>query len=111
MLSEGVLQSKGIKYLCTIKRQSVIIKASFNKEVSAMKRYKNITVIEKQIDKVICNGCGKEIDRHADYLSVDKAWGYGVPFDGQNHTFDLCGECYKKITDGFKISVVNNDEQ
>lgn len=74
-----------------------------------MKRYKQITVTKNQIDKVVCNGCGKELDSHTDYLSVDKKWGYGTSYDGDEHSFDLCEDCYGKIINGFKIAPDNND--
>ncbi len=68
-----------------------------------MKEFKEITLVKKEVAKVICNGCGKELDRHVDYLSVCKSWGYGTDYDGKVHSFDLCDECYKKIIDKFVI--------
>ena len=68
-----------------------------------MKRYKRIAVIKNKVNKVICNGCGKELDSHIDYLSIDKTWGYGTGLDGEKHSFDLCEDCYRKIIEDFKI--------
>jgi len=59
---------------------------------------------------VTCNICGKEIDRgeHGyfdNFISVEKTWGYGTEFDGETHKFDICIDCYKKLTDGFEKPV------
>ena len=75
-----------------------------------MKIYKSeITVINK-IDKVKCNCCGNEITSDSngyssDYLSVSKRWNYHSNFDNQEHNFDLCEDCYKKLISTFKIPV------
>ncbi|MEI3162281.1 MAG: hypothetical protein V8S74_02545 [Lachnospirales bacterium] len=75
-----------------------------------MKIYKSeITVINK-IDKIKCNCCGTEITADAngyssDYLSVSKRWNYHSSFDNQEHNFDLCEDCYKKLISTFKIPV------
>ena len=68
-----------------------------------MKKYRNIAVVKKRINKVICNGCGREIEDRTDYLSIDKTWGYGTGYDGHRHCFDLCEDCYGKLIEGLKI--------
>ncbi len=69
-----------------------------------MKKYQNIAVVKKRISKVICNGCGKELDCRTDYLSIDKTWGYGTAYDSERHCFDLCEDCYRKLIEGLKIA-------
>lgn len=69
-----------------------------------MKSYIDIQVTKKQLDRVVCNRCGRELEKYEDHLSVSKKWGYGTGFDGETHNFDLCEECYKKIAADFKIS-------
>ena len=71
----------------------------------------------KEIDKIICNKCGKEIAvNHGcpteDVLSVDKRWGYFSKKDGREDTFDLCEKCYDEITEKFlyKINTKNYTE-
>lgn len=62
----------------------------------------------KEIKKIVCNKCGKEIlikneIPQEDYLSVDKRWGYFSNKDGQSDSFDLCEECYDSFVAGFLI--------
>lgn len=75
-----------------------------------MKIFKNISVVQQEVDKVYCNMCGSEIQRDSlgvfyDYLDVEKDWGYLSRFDGQTHTFDLCSECYEKLIKSFKLPI------
>jgi hypothetical protein len=73
-----------------------------------MRKYKEITVIKKETDTVICNGCGKIVAKYTDYLGVDKVWGYGSDYDGEKHSFDLCEQCYEKLVSGFAIPIDKN---
>lgn len=64
----------------------------------------------KEIKKIICNKCGKEIVvqngiAREDYLSVDKRWGYFSGKDSQTDSFDLCEECYDSFVATFLIPV------
>ncbi len=64
----------------------------------------------KEIKKIICNKCGKEIAvNHGipaeDVLSVDKRWGYFSDKDNQVDSFDLCEKCYDEIVATFSIPV------
>ena len=48
----------------------------------------------KEIKKIICNQCGKEIPVSGGYpregvFSVDHEWGYFSGKDGERHSFDL----------------------
>lgn len=60
--------------------------------------------------QIICNCCGKMIHEEgevvkADYLYVQKEWGYFSTKDGQKHEFYLCESCYDEITSRFRIPV------
>lgn len=62
----------------------------------------------KEIEKVICNKCGKEIVvkngvAQEDVLSVEKRWGYFSEKDNEVHRFDLCEACYDKMVTAFLI--------
>lgn len=62
----------------------------------------------KEIAKIICNKCGKEIVvengiAKEDVLSVEKRWGYFSNKDNEVHQFDLCEACYDEITATFRI--------
>ncbi len=53
----------------------------------------------KTQEKIVCNCCKKVISEgngisKADYLHVEKEWGYFSRKDGQKHEFDLCEACY-----------------
>ena len=65
---------------------------------------------KKEVDKIICNKCGKEIlvengVAEADVLSVQKRWGYFSNKDNDVHEFDLCEECYDKWVASFAIPI------
>lgn len=79
-----------------------------------MREYKIIIKEEKLPEKVYCNRCGREIkiihpECKDNYLSVDKRWGYGSKMDGEEHSFDLCEECYALMISEFKISPRKRD--
>ncbi|MEF9942003.1 MAG: hypothetical protein RSA90_05740 [Lachnospiraceae bacterium] len=62
----------------------------------------------KEVDKIICNQCGKEIlitdgNPEEGVFSVEYKWGYFSNKDGATHAFDLCEECYDKMIEGFLI--------
>ena len=73
-----------------------------------MKNFLEKTVTLQELDQVRCNCCGTQVKKNdlgyiADYLSVNKTWGYDSPIDGETHNFDLCFECYAQIVDRFQI--------
>ena len=75
-----------------------------------MRQYKERTTIGKEVSKIVCNKCGKEIKIEngilkEDVLSIEKKWGYFSGKDNENHHFDLCEECYDKMIHSFKIPV------
>lgn len=73
-----------------------------------MRQYKEIKT--KEIEKIICNKCGKEIDVKngmllEDVLSVEKRWGYFSEKDNRLDRFDLCEQCYDEIIASFSVPI------
>lgn len=65
---------------------------------------------QKEITKIICNLCKKEIEvkngiPKEDVLSVEKRWGYFSDKDNEVHRFDICEECYDKLIASFAVPV------
>ena len=52
--------------------------------------------------EIICHCCGKIIGQ-ADYLHIEKEWGYFSDKDGECHSFDLCEKCFDRLELKFKI--------
>lgn len=64
----------------------------------------------KEVTKIICNKCGKEIAivngiAKEEVLSVQKRWGYFSKKDNEVHEFDLCEECYDVLVAEFQIPI------
>jgi len=62
----------------------------------------------KEVSKIICNKCGREIQAangrlQEDVLSVDKRWGYFSEKDNQVDSFDLCEKCYDEFVATFLL--------
>ena len=62
----------------------------------------------KEISKIICNQCGREISvingrPEEEVLCVEYTWGYFSGKDGESCSFDLCEECYDRITASFAV--------
>lgn len=67
-------------------------------------------VIEVVID-IICDGCGSSVvpdfqKLHRENLNdfnefgvLCASYGYGSSLDGDTHKFDLCEQCFEKLTD------------
>ena len=75
-----------------------------------MRQYKTEKQEIKEIDKIICNKCGKEIEvirgvAQEDFLEVNKRWGYFSNKDNQEDVFDLCEDCYDEFVASFKITI------
>lgn len=69
-----------------------------------MQIYRNGLREELQLSQIICNGCGREIPLEAaDYFHGEKRWGYFSAQDGRRDAFDLCEECYRRLTEGFAV--------
>lgn len=71
-----------------------------------MRKYHAAMREEKVLFKVVCNGCGREIPLDtADYFHGEKTWGYFSNQDGRQDCFDLCEECYQKLTESFAVKM------
>lgn len=69
---------------------------------------------ETELISVICNCCKKELPVEngilkAEGIRIKHTFGYFSKKDGQAEEFDLCEECYKRITDKFQIPVEKKD--
>lgn len=68
----------------------------------------------KTQEKIICNCCKKVILEQngipkAEYLHVEKQWGYFSGKDGEKQEFDLCEECYDMLVRSFQIPVKSQE--
>lgn len=75
-----------------------------------MRQYKNTMRETKEIEKIICNRCGKVIPvvkgmPQEDVLEVTKRWGYFSNKDNQVDSFDLCEDCYDEWVNSFEIKI------
>ena len=59
-----------------------------------MREYQTVQKEVCCLSRVICDGCGRTIGPHEDYLAIDKTWGYGSRKDGQATRLDLCEDCF-----------------
>ena len=62
----------------------------------------------KEMKKIFCNKCGKEIpvvngNAQEGVFSIDYNWGYFSEKDGEKHHFDLCEGCYDEFLRSFQI--------
>ncbi len=78
-----------------------------------MLQFESIQVSAKQVVNVVCNACGNPIPQTSggkvhEHLSIDKNWGYLSPYDGENHSFEICPDCYKKFIESFIVPVTVN---
>ena len=70
----------------------------------------SFVIKKKDRQPVYCNSCGKTITMENGILKEDafeatKEWGYFSGRDMEVHHFNLCEECYDKITSEFAIPV------
>lgn len=59
-----------------------------------------------QLTTAVCNCCGRPLTIKNGILmegicSIDNTWGYFSNKDLEHHSFDLCEDCYDKITSHF----------
>lgn len=54
---------------------------------------------------MICNKCGKKIQKMEDHLTVEKEWGFFSKKDLEIHRWSLCEECYDWLCQQFHIPV------
>lgn len=78
-----------------------------------MRRYEDDT--SRQLVKVVCNQCKKELKLENGYLKEgcfygDFCFGYFSARDGLRHRFDLCEECYNRLIEAFQIPVDEEPE-
>lgn len=69
-----------------------------------MREYKEVIETVKQLEFVICNKCGRKIDRTDDIIEAQEAimlsgcGGYGSVFgDMTKWQLDLCQHCFKEL--------------
>ena len=65
---------------------------------------------ETELIQVICNGCRKNLLVENGFLKeecihVGHDFGFFGSKDGLSHKFDLCEDCYRKITENFSVPV------
>lgn len=65
---------------------------------------------EKKLEEVYCNCCGRKMKVKNQMIQEgifhgEVVWGYFSNKDTEYHEFDLCEECYDKITANFAIPV------
>jgi len=77
-----------------------------------MRRYKSAK--KQELCQIFCNKCGKEMLLHGEIpgegvFQVRFVWGYMSEKDGMQDTFDLCEECYDKLTETFEIPVTRTE--
>lgn len=62
----------------------------------------------KILKKIVCNQCGRELKLENGVVQEgafrgEARWGYFSEKDGENHSFDLCEQCYDRLVSAFKI--------
>ncbi len=71
-----------------------------------MREYHTAVQEKQELSRILCNGCGREIPlQQEDCFHGEKIWGYFSEKDGRADCFDLCEQCYDKLTDGFRIKI------
>lgn len=65
---------------------------------------------ENELTQVLCNQCGRELKVEDGYLkegcfTADAIFGYFSKKDGEHYHFDLCEECFDKLTAQFSVPV------
>lgn len=71
---------------------------------------------KSKLVKVVCNGCGRELKVENGYLkegcfNAERMFGYFSSKDGMRHHFDLCEDCYERLTGSFVIPVEEEEDQ
>ncbi len=65
---------------------------------------------KKEIEYVICNMCGKKLEKDEygyfpDFFHGEITWGYNSNKDGRTDIFDLCEQCYDNFVSEFQIKI------
>lgn len=68
-----------------------------------------------KLEQVICNSCGKKLQVINGILQegcfcIQYNFDYFSKKDGQIHRFDLCEDCYDKMTARFQVPVETEEE-
>jgi len=84
-----------------------------HKEDKAMRRY--LQQKKNTLEKVVCNQCGRELELKNGIVQEgvfkgEVHWGYFSRKDGENHSFDLCEDCYERLIHSFSIPVTMEEE-
>ena len=79
-----------------------------------MRQYHTELRETKELEKIICNKCGKEIVvtrgiPQEDVLDIEKRWGYFSEKDGQTDRFDICEDCYEEWIESFLLPVTRSE--
>ena len=77
-----------------------------------MRQYTTTVKAQHEIEKIICNKCGREIPvrqgiPQEDVLEVEKRWGYFSNKDNRVDHFDICEACYDEFVKSFRIKIEN----
>lgn len=77
-----------------------------------MREYKNNE--GRTLHRIICNGCGKIITVQSGMpmegvFQVHQVWEYMSGKDGEVDNFDLCEECYDRMTEQFQIPLTRTE--
>ncbi len=69
---------------------------------------------KKNLEKVLCNCCGRELKLTGNHvaegvLHICKDWGFFSEKDLLCHEFDMCEQCYDRITSEFQIPVTERE--
>lgn len=80
-----------------------------------MQMWEEVGTTDKKLKKILCNCCGDEIlsdktGRFFSYFHGETRWQYGSKFDNEEHSFDLCENCYEKWMNGFSIPVERKNQ-
>ncbi len=80
-----------------------------------MRQYETNKKETKEISKIICNKCGREIPvikgvPQEDVLSVEKRWGYFSEKDNQVDRFEICEHCYDELVESFCVKIETENE-
>lgn len=70
---------------------------------------------EKILKKIVCNQCGRELKLENGIVQEgvfqgETRFGYFSGKDGERHSFDLCEECYDRLTGRFLVPVTMEEE-
>ena len=65
---------------------------------------------QKELVEVVCNCCRKKMLVENGFfkeecIHVEHDFGFFGTKDGQSQRFDLCEDCYRKITESFSVPV------